>query len=253
MLDAAGQPLDASNSMPPATAAACTPHTNCNHLHDSMTPALLITAGPTHEPIDAVRYIGNRSSGRMGQSLAEEAARRGLPVTLLLGPTNLAPPSDSRIAVHRFRTTAELQRLLADHWPRHDVLIMAAAVADYRPVRPSEDAKLRRGDTTLTLELEPTSDLLAEAAASKRPGQVIIGFALEPHERLLESASAKLRRKNVDAIVANPLETMESDQIIATLILADGRVAHAPPAMSKPAFAAWLLDHLGDLTSRASR
>jgi phosphopantothenoylcysteine decarboxylase/phosphopantothenate--cysteine ligase len=221
---------------------------------------VLITAGPTHEPIDAVRYLGNRSSGQLGIALAEAAAVRGMTTTLLLGPTALPPPHRSHLTVHRFQTTAELQTLLRKHWPQHDVLIMAAAVADYRPsllgslslreragVRVDEsnsDVKIKRGSQTLTLELEPTPDLLAEAAATARPEQRMIGFALEPADRLLNSAREKLRNKELHAIVANPLETMESPTITAVLLLADGRELAPPSNMPKPDFAIWLLDQL---------
>ncbi len=211
------------------------------------TPRLLITAGPTHEPIDSVRYIGNRSSGRLGIALAEKAASRGCPVTLLLGPTSLTP-SDSRISLIRFRTAAELQAVLAREFLASDILIMAAAVADYRPkidaLAPPQ--KLKRGGD-LTLILEPTPDLLAGIAASRKPGQVVIGFALEPRDRLLESARDKLRRKSVDLIVANPLETMESDLIEAAFVTPSGE--HAPTAgtVSKAVFADVLLDTALDL------
>ena len=136
---------------------------------------MLITAGPTYEPIDAVRFIGNRSSGRMGGALASEAARRGWDVTLLLGPVPFVP-TDPGIRLMRFRTTAELQSLLRKCVGAADVLIMAAAVADYRPkVDPSFfGGKFRRKSENLMLELEPTPDLLAEVSASRRPGQLFV-------------------------------------------------------------------------------
>ena len=119
--------------------------------------SVLITAGPTHEPIDAVRYIANRSSGRMGIALAEAATSRGIRTTLLLGPTALAPPVHSQLTTRRFRTAEELQTLLADAWPDHDILFMAAAVADFRPADPvAPDTKLVRRGGDLTLRLEPT-------------------------------------------------------------------------------------------------
>jgi phosphopantothenoylcysteine decarboxylase/phosphopantothenate--cysteine ligase len=182
---------------------------NDDSIHPSSGPRLLVTAGPTHEPIDAVRFLGNRSSGRMGWSLADAAARRGWTTTLLLGPTESPLPVCSQVRVRRFRTAAQLADLLDEEWPGHDVLIMAAAVADYRPARPADDGKLRR-DGPVVLELEPTPDLLAGLAARTRADQVTIGFALEPAERLDVSAREKLARKSLDAIVANPLETMGS-------------------------------------------
>jgi len=210
---------------------------------EAQPPLLLITAGPTHEPIDAVRYIGNRSSGRVGVTLADEAARRGWKVTLLLGPTALTP-TDSRVAVHRFRTAAELQGLLRLHVRMADVLIMAAAVADYRPKPDPAFAggKFRRKDQKLTLELEPTPDLLAEIGQSRRPEQLLVGFALEPREEMMDSARAKLVRKKIDLVVANPLETMDSASIQATVISSDGSEISTRGAIGKTEFAAWMLD-----------
>lgn len=215
-----------------------------------MTPQspirVLITAGPTHEPIDAVRYLANRSSGRMGISLAEAAAKRGCTTTLLLGPTHLEPPKSSRVTTTRFRTTADLQQLLQQLWPAHDLLIMAAAVADYRPIPVDNpmDEKLPRTDQPLMLRLEPTPDLLAELAGTTRTDQRVIGFALEPRDRLMDSARRKLERKKLDAIVANPLETMDSETVSATLVLRDETPVQAPPSLSKGDFADWLMMQL---------
>ncbi|MBC7834612.1 MAG: phosphopantothenoylcysteine decarboxylase [Phycisphaerales bacterium] len=204
---------------------------------------LLITAGPTYEPIDAVRFIGNRSSGRLGIALADEAARRGWRVTLLLGPTALAP-TDSHLAIRRFRTTADLEGLLREEGSRCDVLIMAAAVADYRALNDEAGAhtKLRRTGERLVLELEPTPDLLAGFSATRRPDQFVVGFALEPRERLLVSARAKLGRKNLDFIVANPLETMDAPTIEATILGADGFERQTDGPLPKELFAPWLLE-----------
>lgn len=205
---------------------------------------LLITAGPTHEPIDAVRYLANRSSGRMGLALAVAACRRGLPTTLLLGPVALKPPDSSHLRTFRFLTTADLQALLTTHWPQHDVLIMAAAVADYRPVLTDPAGKIRRQKRDLTLKLEPTPDLLAALAPLTRPDQTIIGFALEPEDELQAQAKAKLIRKGLDAIVANPLKTMDSDRITASVLLRTGGTLDPPADLDKPSFAEWLLDHM---------
>jgi len=207
-------------------------------------PRLLITAGPTHEPIDAVRFIGNRSSGRLGLALASAAADRGWPVTLALGPATLSC-TDTRVQLLRFRTAADLAAILAHETPKCDVLVMAAAVADYRPkLDPemnAEQSKLRRTEQKLVLELEPTPDLLATVAKSRRPGQLIVGFALEPRERLLASAREKLARKSIDLIVANPLETMNAETIEAHLLSRDGRHDSTPGAIEKTEFALWLL------------
>lgn len=206
---------------------------------------LLITAGPTHEPIDAVRYIGNRSSGRVGVELADEAVRRGWAVTLLLGPTGMVP-SDSRATVLRFRTAADLQGLLREQIRNADVLVMAAAVADYRPkVGPvALGGKFRRRNQTMSLELEPTPDLLAQAAAERKPGQFLVGFALEPREEMERSAREKLARKGIDLVVANPLETMDSPTIEALVLGADGSEARTAGAVTKAKFAGWLMSLL---------
>ncbi len=223
-------------------------------------PSILVTAGPTHEPIDEVRFIGNRSSGRMGMAIAEAAAARGCPVTLLLGPVGTMPTEvGSSVRLERFRTTADLQAALGEHWPRHDVLVMAAAVADYRP-RPeaagaARDAggKLRRTGDALHLELEPTPDLLAGAAAASRPDQTLVGFALEPSERLLASARDKLVRKGVHAIVANPLETMDHAGIAGTLVTPDGLRRPELERLPKPEFARWLVERVLELHADRTR
>ena len=201
---------------------------------------ILITAGPTREPIDAVRYLGNRSSGRMGVALAAAAREAGHTVRLLLGPVDSAVRSSvpPEVAVEAFATTAELESALAAHFPEADLLVMAAAVADYRPAS-VVDGKLSRGDG-LRLELEATPDLVAACVASRRPGQRVVAFALEPAEGLVERAAAKLRRKGVDAIVANPLGTMENDAIDGVLLHADGRDVR-PGRCDKERFAAWLV------------
>ncbi len=201
---------------------------------------VLITAGPTHEPIDAVRYLANRSSGAMGVALAAAAVRRGAEVTVLLGPCAAVAPAGCRVI--RFESTADLERLLGEHFPSCDVLIMAAAVADYRQARPAP-GKLPRRPERLVIELEPTPDLLARCAATRRLGQFIVGFALEPDEALEQSARDKLARKGVDAIVANPLETMGADTIRARILTAGGEVVFGDkPSRTKTEFAIELVD-----------
>ena len=167
-------------------------------------------------------------------------------VTLLLGPSPLADAaaSDSRLRLARFLTTDELGRLLAFHQPEADILVLAAAVADFRPASPAPDRKLRRTNAGLLLALEPTPDLAAACVARRRPDQTIVAFALEPRQAMLEGAGAKLRAKGVDLIVANPLETMDSQTIEAVLLTSAGEVARTPGPISKQAASAWLLDHL---------
>jgi len=200
---------------------------------------ILITAGPTHEPIDAVRYLANRSSGAMGIALAEAARDAGHDVTLLLGPVSRDVPT--AVAVVRFQSTQDLQNLLDEHFRACDVLIMAAAVADYRPrPRNSGQTKLERKGEGLTLELESTPDLVARCAASKRDDQTIIGFALEEPAALAARAQRKLKRKRLDAIIANPLKTMSAADIEATIYTAAGE-KFEPGPMSKTDFAKWLV------------
>lgn len=219
---------------------------------------LLITAGPTHEPIDAVRYLGNRSSGRLGVALADAAAERGHTVTLLLGPTPRLPSHPS-VRTLRFQTAADLEHLLQESFPECDILIMAAAVADYRPAHPDPAAlqrKVRRKDGPLRLELAPTPDLLAGCAARRRAGQCLVGFALEPRAGLFEAARAKLERKGIDLIVANPLETMDSDHVEATMLGRPGTAFEhgrpTPGVLQKEAFAGWLLDAVAEAMERRS-
>ena len=216
---------------------------------------LLITAGPTHEPIDAVRFLGNRSSGRVGVALCDAAADLGWDVRLLMGPSPARPASAS-VEVIGFRSVSDLDTLLREHLAWCDVLIMAAAVSDYTPdIDPDTRAgKWRRGKGPVTLRLVPTPDLLAGCAGRRREDQILVGFALEPRSRLTDSARAKLERKNIDYIVANPLETMDADSISATLFRRGGEaVSSTDGTMSKPEFAAWLLGLLEPAAAEARR
>lgn len=206
---------------------------------------LLITAGPTREPIDDVRFISNRSSGRMGLALADAAVEAGHEVALLLGPVMMLASAADRYDVYRFETCAELEALLVEQFPEHDALVMAAAVADYRPAsRSSGKMPRQRG---LELRLEPTPDLVAQVAAGKRPEQRVVAFALELEDQLEDRALAKMRRKGVDAIVANPLATMDAATIHPVWMAADGAIQR-PGVMDKPRFAAWLVERVAELT-----
>lgn len=210
---------------------------------------LLITAGPTREPIDAVRFVSNRSSGKLGLALAGAAAGAGHRVTLLLGPVSHEPEPAANLAVHRFESAADLEKLLQTHLPKHDVLVMAAAVADYRPVRPAAGKLPSDKQNRLTLELEPTPDLVRHCADIRRPQQRIIAFSLEQPEQLEARARRKLSRKAVDAIVANPLETMDADTISALWLDASGG-RQASGRLSKADFATWLLSRIEHLVPR---
>jgi len=178
----------------------------------------------------------------MGIAIADQAAAAGAACTLLLGPTGLAP-ADSSVKVVRFRTTDDLQALLSRQFPQCDVLIMAAAVADYRPTPTPgrQRSKLPRSPRGLTLRLDATPDLVAGVAKVRRRGQTIVGFALEPAGELRQRAAAKLARKGLDLIVANPLETMESPTIRATVLSKEGVLLEQPRPCSKRAFAKRLL------------
>lgn len=218
---------------------------------------MLITSGPTQEPIDAVRFIGNRSSGRLGAALADAAAGAGWDVTFLAG-CDSRRPNGADVRIYPFRTTADLERLLEQHVPQTDVLVMAAAVADYRPkLEPGAlEGKRRRKAEKMVLELEPTPDLLAGCARLRRAGQVFVGFALEPREELMSSARSKLERKRLDMVVGNPLATMDAETIEATLVGAP----HTPFAtprdtggpMRKTDFAPWLLAAIEELVASAA-
>jgi len=177
---------------------------------------VLITAGPTREPIDPVRYIGNRSSGRMGYALTEAALRRGARVVLVSGPTALQAPGAAEVVA--VETTEEMRQAVLSRLADATIVIKAAAVADYKPKQRSQQKIKRKG--ALSLELEPTSDILAEVA-SKRSSQIVVGFAAET-ENVLENARRKLASKSLDAIVVNDVSRkgigMDSERNAVTII-----------------------------------
>ena len=196
---------------------------------------ILITAGPTWEPIDPVRYLGNRSSGRMGRSLAEAATAAGHAVTLIVGPGVVPMPADVRRI--DIETTAQLHAATAAEFADHDLLIMAAAVADYRP-KQFRTTKAERGEG-LTIELEPTADILADLGSRKRADQRTVGFSLVDPADLPRSV-AKLHRKRADLIVSNPLGTVGDAGVSAVLLYPDGR-AEQIAYRTKAAFADLLI------------
>jgi phosphopantothenoylcysteine decarboxylase / phosphopantothenate---cysteine ligase len=165
---------------------------------------VLVTAGGTREPIDSVRYIGNRSSGRMGVALAARAARRGAQVTLVGANLAVAPPAG--IGVIGVQTAAEMQAACEAEFPGSDVLLMAAAVADFRPSAPLAH-KLKKTEIALpaAIELEPTDDILLGLAAGRRPDQVLVGFAAEHGERAISCGREKLAAKGLDFVVVNDI------------------------------------------------
>ena len=219
--------------------------------HDLAGETLLITAGPTREEVDPVRYLTNRSSGKMGYSLAEVALRRGARVILVSGPVSLAPPQNAEFIP--VRTAEEMRKAVLEQLPQATVVLMAAAVADYRPARPSAQ-KIKRGSSPLVLELAPTPDILAEIAAQK-DGRILVGFAAETAE-LAENARGKLKRKGADLVVANDVTRegagFDVDTNIVIIVRADGSLVELPQ-MSKHDLAARLLDEVAAIRGPAGR
>jgi phosphopantothenoylcysteine decarboxylase / phosphopantothenate---cysteine ligase len=213
--------------------------------HDLAGQTILVTAGPTCEDIDPVRFLTNRSSGKMGYALAEAANRRGARVVLVSGPTDLKIPDG--VDWVPVRATEEMQRAVRERASGANVVIMAAAVSDYRPAA-RQDQKLKRGEVSFTLELEPTPDILAELGREKR-GQILVGFAAETHS-VAENARGKLARKGADMIVANDLTQegagFDTDTNIVTLYLRDGREIPLPK-MTKLEVAKQILDRVFEL------
>jgi phosphopantothenoylcysteine decarboxylase/phosphopantothenate--cysteine ligase len=189
---------------PPELLAAFEAALRSSHELDGLK--VLVTAGGTREPIDAVRYVGNRSSGRMGFALAEEAARRGADVTVIAA--NVSLPRRAGIEYADVRTAEDLAAACEERFESADLLLMAAAVADYRPALPRA-GKLKKDQAGAELELRlvRTTDVLATLAARRRPGQLLVGFAAEHGEDALASAREKLERKGLDAIVVNDVGT----------------------------------------------
>lgn len=201
---------------------------------------VLVTAGGTREPIDAVRFVGNRSSGRQGHALAQNAAERGADVVLVTTKPRSAP---SGVRVVDVATADEMHRACRDEAPRADVVVMAAAVADFRP-RQIVDRKLKKDQGTLSVEFEPTVDILAGLGAAKPDGQVLVGFAAETDD-VEHNAAAKLDRKNLDIIVANdvakPGVGFEHETNEVVVLRADGG-RHQTPLCSKDEVARAVLD-----------
>jgi phosphopantothenoylcysteine decarboxylase/phosphopantothenate--cysteine ligase len=162
----------------------------------------LVTAGPTYEPIDPVRFIGNQSSGKMGVAIANELHERGAEVTLVLGPSQLAIQSNG-IVLEKVVTAEQMYQACEKHFSGSDITVMAAAVADYTPGEPSME-KIKKKDNTLKLELQKTKDILRSMGEKKRKDQVLVGFALETGDGV-EYAKEKLRSKNADLLVLNTL------------------------------------------------
>ncbi len=217
------------------------------HLRDDFeNETLLVTAGPTHEPLDPVRYLGNRSSGKMGFAFAQAGLRRRGRVLLVSGPTHLEAPSGINVA--RVETAGQMAEAVLEWLPQATVVIMTAAVADFQATS-VVGHKIKKQDGTLTLQLRPTRDILSEVRSQRRPGQCVVGFAAET-DHVLENAAAKLHSKSLDLIVANDV-TQEGagfavDTNIATILFPDGR-REALPQMTKLQLADRVLDAVAEL------
>jgi len=211
LLAACEAALSGTDTSPSATSGASTASSGGAHLNgDAPAPGadwgglrVLVTAGGTREPIDSVRFLGNSSSGRMGLALAEAARARGAQVTLI--SANVALPSSPEIVRRPVTTAAELEQACREEFPSCDVLLMAAAVADFRPAAPREDKIKKAGQSGITLELEATNDVLAGLSELRRPGQTLVGFAAEHGSKAVELGHGKLVQKGLDAIVVNDI------------------------------------------------
>jgi phosphopantothenoylcysteine decarboxylase/phosphopantothenate--cysteine ligase len=205
---------------------------------------VLVTAGGTREPLDAVRFVGNRSSGRMGVALAEEAQRRGAEVTLVA--SNLTVPAPGGIEVVDAPTAADVER--ATTGTEADVVLMAAAVSDYRPAQ-TDEAKRPKSEETWTIELEPTADVLRGLGEGRKNGQVLVGFAAETADNGLERARRKLADKQVDLVVYNDVSRddvgfdSEDNEVVIVSAQGERRVEKAP----KETIAAAILDEVEHL------
>ncbi len=210
------------------------------HEKDLKGKKVLVTAGPTREALDPVRYLTNRSSGRMGYAIARAAARRGAEVTLVSGPVSLPRPGYMEIV--DVESAREMFEAVTSRAPEMDIIIKAAAVADYRPAQVA-DNKIKKKDGDLALPLERTLDILGTLGKNKRPGQFLCGFSMDT-ENLLENSRKKLEKKNLDMVAANNVKVAGAgfgvDTNVLTLITAAGE--KELPLMSKDAAADALLD-----------
>lgn len=214
---------------------------------------ILITAGATREEIDPVRFLSNRSSGRMGFALAEAAVARGAETIVVAGATTAEPPAGVRLIYAL--SAAEMHAAVMREVAGATVLIAAAAVSDYRPAARAA-VKIKKSNASLTLALEPTADILADVARTQQNGLLLIGFAAET-ERVVEHARQKLERKNLDAVVANdvtlPGAGFDAETNVVTLLTRDREVPVELPLMSKLQAAHRILDEIARLRGTAAR
>jgi phosphopantothenoylcysteine decarboxylase / phosphopantothenate---cysteine ligase len=213
---------------------------------------VLVTAGPTREAVDPVRFLGNRSSGRMGYAVAAAAWRRGAEVTLVSGPSGEQAPAG--VEILRVETTQEMLEAVSAHLPAAELLVMAAAPADFRPAAPAAQ-KIKKAGGAAPIDLEPTPDILLETRAARAAGSVIVGFAVET-EALLEGAREKLDRKALDLLVLNDPGEAGAGFEVATnrvsLVDRDGGTTDLP-LLSKEEVAERILDRAADLLPRRHR
>jgi len=186
-------------------------------------PNVLITAGPTREYIDPVRYISNKSSGKMGFAVAEAFAEKGAEVKVITGPIQMSSVECrmSNLSRTKVETAEEMRKAVFEHFDWADIIIMAAAVADYQPAAFSKN-KIKKNKPQFDLLLERTPDILAELGRKKRKGQILVGFALET-ENLVENAKEKLQEKNLDLIIANDEKTPGAESASFIFISKDSR------------------------------
>ena len=224
------------------------PETLCEYIVKALTPKdmsgkkVLVTAGPTQEKIDPVRYISNHSTGKMGYAIARAAMMRGAEVTLVSGKTDLTAPAGVHIVP--VVSAADMAQAVKAAAPEQDIIIKAAAVADYRPAV-TADEKIKKKDDELSIALERTEDILAWLGAHRHEGQFLCGFSMET-EHMVENSRAKLEKKNIDMIVANNLKQegagFGTDTNVVTLLTKDETVEL--PMMSKEEVADKLLDYI---------
>ena len=211
--------------------------------HDLEGKKVMVTAGPTQEAIDPVRYISNHSTGKMGYAIARAAMLRGAEVTLVSGPVAIEPPMF--VDVVKVKSAAEMAEAVKSKAGEMDIIIKSAAVADYRPTNVAAEKIKKKDGEASSIELERTEDILSYLGANKKPGQFICGFSMET-ENMLENSKAKLKKKNVDMIVANNLRTagagFGTDTNVVTLITSED--ARELPIMSKDEVAQAILGEI---------
>ena len=224
------------------------PEVLCEYIVKALTPKdmtglkLLVTAGPTQEKIDPVRYISNHSSGKMGYAIARAAMMRGADVTLVSGKVSIEPPIGVRVVP--VVSAADMAQAVKEAADEQDIIVKAAAVADYRPAS-AADEKIKKKDGDMSVALERTEDILGYLGAHRREKQFLCGFSMET-ENLLENSRAKLEKKNIDMIVANNLKQegagFGTDTNVVTLLTKDG--TEKLPLMGKDEVADKVLDHI---------